>query len=1129
MATNRDITFVLKMKNAARAAMKRLGMDWRDVATRTKEAQKAARDAEKQTDRVRKSSEGLKRAQSVVKQLQDRFAGLRKEVLSADGAMKKIHGSAAKAAVGVAAGISAGAVAKATVASYAGFADQMATVKAVTSATATEMHDMTEAAIRMGSTTRFTATQAGGGLEELTRAGFDAYQAIDALPAVLNLATADNLDLARSSEIVAVTLQQFGLGAKDADHVADALAQTSASTSAGILDLAEAMNYAGTIASQLGVDVDEALGALGALSNVGLKGSIAGTAVRAALLDSTMIALGQSTKKAQTAFDALKIDPNKFNPEKVGIVGMIKALVDANAQTDDLTALFGERGVSPVSALMDAYRDGSLEKLIAENATAMGRAAQMASDRANSLAGDWKALVSAVQTLGIRIGQALDQPMRAIVQFATAFVQALQGMTPTTARFAEAAETAVQVIKTLGMAIGVVAGSRVLLGFLSLARAGFTGVTTAAAAMQTGVGKISSVFSVLSRFSILIRGVGAALRAVPYVGWAMLAVDAIRRVMAITFNWKGTTISVMDVMKTLWSRFSTWVTGAVERVKTAINGLKDLWGEFVSWFQSSGIQEGGTTFLTRLVDEVTEARDNVNDVLNGIIGAFAALPAALDVATSNIPATLEAVFVMAMNSVIDTVQAGINSVLTSIRTFLSSIDGFTAGTWAETDFASKIGSIDLSKYRLEASHEAQEVGDRLKEAFAGAMDVDYIGGLAAKAAEVANDAVGSILDETAARREKELWRLEHDKGGITGRVDKPVKKAVDPDGPDRPGDDDAGGGGSKKSGGSGKEEKDPRAEFRKKIADETKSIQLQIAAAKEATSIMREYGLTKDQATKVAEIVAEAEALGLAKSEVDALRDSFADLAQQQAAAALIGTDFVTQFTSQFADFRQQVVDATQLASGVVQSLGDVTSNFLDNIFEEQMSVMDALKSAVGDTFKEIGKMIMDYALKVMVFKYLLGGLGFGVSNTGAVTMPSAKGNAFTEAGEAVKFAKGSPFANKVVTQPTLFTYSDGGKQRLGEMGEAGDEAIMPLARDGSGRLGVRTVGSRSEQSTTQGDTHIHVSTSVTIPGGAGSGGSTSPDAQKALAKSLSNEIKTTVIEVVHKEMRPGGALYGKR
>lgn len=54
-------------------------------------------------------------------------------------------------------------------------------------------------------------------------------------------------------------------------------------------------------------------------------------------------------------------------------------------------------------------------------------------------------------------------------------------------------------------------------------------------------------------------------------------------------------------------------------------------------------------------------------------------------------------------------------------------------------------------------------------------------------------------------------------------------------------------------------------------------------------------------------------------------------------------------------------------------------------------------------------------------------------------------------------FANGGAFTNSVVSSPTLFRFAKGTK--LGEMGEAGPEAIMPLVRGSNGSLGVQAQG----------------------------------------------------------------------
>lgn len=81
-----------------------------------------------------------------------------------------------------------------------------------------------------------------------------------------------------------------------------------------------------------------------------------------------------------------------------------------------------------------------------------------------------------------------------------------------------------------------------------------------------------------------------------------------------------------------------------------------------------------------------------------------------------------------------------------------------------------------------------------------------------------------------------------------------------------------------------------------------------------------------------------------------------------------------------------------------------------------------------------------------------LGGIGkaLGFSNGGAFA-----------AGGVQQFSNGGAFTNQVVSTPTLFRFANGAA--LGEMGEAGPEAIMPLKRGPDGSLGVQMHGERQQ------------------------------------------------------------------
>lgn len=112
-------------------------------------------------------------------------------------------------------------------------------------------------------------------------------------------------------------------------------------------------------------------------------------------------------------------------------------------------------------------------------------------------------------------------------------------------------------------------------------------------------------------------------------------------------------------------------------------------------------------------------------------------------------------------------------------------------------------------------------------------------------------------------------------------------------------------------------------------------------------------------------------------------------------------------------------------------------------------------------------------------------------------------------------FANGAAFTNSIVSRPTAFGMAGG---RTGIMGEAGPEAILPLARGADGSLGVRSVGGG-------GGTALQVNAPVAVTVEDRSSEGMELD-QQALQQNMQLQMKAAAERAVADSWRPGGVSY---
>ena len=287
-----------------------------------------------------------------------------------------------------------------------------------------------EQAKELGASTAYTSTDAASGQKFLAMAGFtpDAIKA--ALPGVLNMGLAGDMDLGEASDIGSNVLTQFKLDSGQMNRVSDVLTATFTRSNTDLRMLGETMTYAGPVAAQLGVSLESMAAMAGAMADNGIRGSMAGTSMRAGL--SRLVApLG----KGQAAMSALGVSVNDANGKLRDTGDILKDVGKALRKYDQASQIrikkdiFGEEAMVGMGAVIDATLSGRYDELHSANKGAKGEAKKVADVKVDNLPGDIKQLDSAWEALRIAIAQSVDAPLRNLTQTVTSFITNLKNWT----------------------------------------------------------------------------------------------------------------------------------------------------------------------------------------------------------------------------------------------------------------------------------------------------------------------------------------------------------------------------------------------------------------------------------------------------------------------------------------------------------------------------------------------------------------------------------------------------------------------------------------------------------------------------------------------------------------------------
>jgi TP901 family phage tail tape measure protein len=342
-----------------------------------------------------------------------------------------VVGSALAAAAAIA-GISVALIAlgKASIKEGATYTKEMSNVKALTGATEEQFDKLSASAEELGATTKFTATEAAEGMSFLAMAGFEVDEIISAMPGVLNLAAAGNLDLATSADIASNIISGMGADISETDHIIDVLTATMTSSNTNLIQLGEGMKFVAPLAGSLGIDVEDLSAAMGILGDAGIQGTMGGTALRQALLN-----LASPTGAAKKVMDDLGLSVFDQSgkmlplPDIIGRVAKATEGLTDEQKIQSLETIFGARNISAMSVLLEAGED-DLRGFGNELRESGGRAAEIAATQLDNLSGDVTLLQSAFSGVKIQIFKRLEPILRNIVAFATQMLERLGPLLP---------------------------------------------------------------------------------------------------------------------------------------------------------------------------------------------------------------------------------------------------------------------------------------------------------------------------------------------------------------------------------------------------------------------------------------------------------------------------------------------------------------------------------------------------------------------------------------------------------------------------------------------------------------------------------------------------------------------------
>lgn len=322
---------------------------------------------------------------------------------------------------------SIGGIARFVVGIGARFEHTMQRVRALTRASGDEFQRLEDLARQIGRDTEFTAPQAAAAMSNLALAGFKVNDILAATPSVVKLASVGQVELADSADFTATMMAGMGIESGRLNEIVDKLAYALTNSNSDMLQLKDAFKFAGPIAKTAGRSFDETAAAIMALHDAGLKGEMAGTALR-----NITMKMADKSLDAQRTMETLGIsfvDSAGKGKAFADIIDHIKERFKALGLTRDeqievLGTIFEMRAGTGLAALLD-QSDKIRKNMKGLKEESKGLAGEIQTTQLDSVTGKWTIFKSSVENLGISLFKVVNGPLRFVIDELTRVANAV--------------------------------------------------------------------------------------------------------------------------------------------------------------------------------------------------------------------------------------------------------------------------------------------------------------------------------------------------------------------------------------------------------------------------------------------------------------------------------------------------------------------------------------------------------------------------------------------------------------------------------------------------------------------------------------------------------------------------------